>query len=486
MTKLNASELQEKLSRDVPSAWEKVDEAEKEKAFAISENYRAFLSHCKTERACNEYFVKEARNRGFVDLYQWPQDQPLKPGDKVYVDHQNKAVLLFVIGEQPLSNGLNIIGGHIDSPRLDLKPNPLYEECDLAFLKTHYYGGIKKYQWVTIPLALHGVVIKKNGERVDVAIGEKPEDPVFVITDLLPHLAQEQMQKKMSKGIEGEGLNLLVGNIPYGDDEIKEPVKLAILEHLHQTYGIVEEDFVSAELEAVPAGAARDVGFDRSIIGGYGQDDRVCSYTAALALFSITETVERTSCVILADKEEIGSYGSTGMMSKYFEYAVAELAYLSGEALPESALRRGFMQSDALSADVNSAFDPNYTGTHDLKNASYAGKGVTISKYGGARGKSGSNDAHAEFMAGLRSCFDEANVAWQTGDLGKVDLGGGGTIAWMMAQYGMNVVDCGPALLSMHAPFELCTKIDIYMTYKAYRAFLLNYRKLQITTNKSS
>ncbi|MEG0379497.1 MAG: aminopeptidase, partial [Eubacterium sp.] len=377
----------------------------------------------------------------------------------MYAVYKKKTVVLFVVGEEALENGMAIIGAHIDAPRLDLKPSPLYEENDMAFLKTHYYGGIKKYQWVTIPLALHGTIVKKDGEIINVSIGEKEDDPVFCITDLLPHLSQEQSQKKIGEAIAGEGLNIIIGSIPYADDEISEPVKLNILSHLNDAYGIQEEDFASAEFEAVPAGAARDVGFDRSFVGGYGQDDRVCAFTATQAILNVNaeKVPKKTLCTILADKEEIGSYGSTGMQSRFFENDLAELIDLTEDHKPELTLRRCLRNSEFLSADVTAAYDPNFSGTHDLKNASFAGKGLVVSKYGGSRGKAGSNDAHAEFLGKLRSCFEKGQVIWQMGELGRVDLGGGGTIAYMLAEYGMDVVDCGPALLSMHSPFELCS-----------------------------
>lgn len=437
-----------------------------------NERYMQFLDRAKTERLFCSEAVKEAEAAGFRPL---DQMHSLKPGDKVYQSVYKKALVLFIIGSQPFSEGLNIVGSHIDSPRLDLKPLPLYESDDLAFLKTHYYGGIKKYQWVTLPLALYGTVVFKDGSSVDIAIGDKPEDPVFCVTDLLIHLANEQMGKKASEVIEGENLNLLVGSIPVQDSEVKEAVKQKILEILHERYGMIEEDFESAEFEAVPAGAARSVGFDSGLLGAYAQDDRVCAFAALDGILKISDVPKRTACVILADKEEIGSYGNTGMQSRLFENAAAEISALLSEKTPELTLRRALAHSAALSGDVTAGYDPAYASAFDAKNSAYLGKGVVLSKYGGARGKSGSNDASAEFMASLRRCFDEAGAVWQTGELGKVDQGGGGTIAYMLANYGMDIVDCGTAVLSMHSPFEVTSKADTFMTFKAYHAFLAGF-----------
>jgi aspartyl aminopeptidase len=471
--KTEAELLSESLVQQKKSAWECMDAQEREKAFSYCEDYKDFLTVGKTERLCATYSVLLAEKRGFKPLKHYLAQGKVKAGDRVYALTHNKAMVLYIVGQAPFEDGLAIVGSHIDAPRLDLKPTPLYEDSDMAYFKTHYYGGIKKYQWVTIPLALHGTIIKKNGESVNISIGEKDEDPVFCITDLLPHLAQEQAQKKIGEAITGEGLNIIVGSTPYGDDEIKEPVKLNILKYLHDHYDITEEDFTSAELEAVPAGAARDIGFDRSLIGSYGQDDRVCAYGALRAILDMDEKAvpKKTVCVLLADKEEIGSYGSTGMQAKYFENQVAELIHLRDDGDVSLLLRRCLEHSEFLSADVTAAYDPNFTGTHDLKNACFAGKGIAVNKYGGSRGKSGCNDANAEFLGRLRRCFDDGGVTWQTGELGRVDLGGGGTIAWILAQYGMDVVDCGTPVLSMHAPFELTAKTDAYMTYKAYSTF---------------
>ncbi len=471
MAKEDAKQLQENLVKKYELGWKNLSEEDRQSVDEFCEGYKEYLTISKTERLCAAYTVMLAEEQGFKSLEYYQTKGKIVPGDKIYVVFRKKTVALFVVGEESLDQGMNIIGAHIDAPRLDLKPAPLYQENDMAYFKTHYYGGIKKYQWVTIPLALHGTVVKKDGEVINVSLGEKDDEPVFCVTDLLPHLSQEQNQKKMTEGITGEGLNLIVGSIPYADDEIGDAVKLNILKALNDAYGIVEEDFACAEFEAVPAGAARDVGFDRSFIGSYGQDDRVCAYTALRAILDIKDIPKRTVCTIMADKEEIGSYGSTGMQSKFFENEMAELIDLTEDHKPELTLRRCLKNSDFLSADVSAAVDPNFPGTHDQYNAPYAGKGPVISKYGGSRGKSGSNDAHAEFLGRLRSCLNDAGVVWQMGELGRIDLGGGGTIAYMLAEYGMDVVDCGPALLSMHSPFELCSKVDVYMTYQCYKAF---------------
>lgn len=464
--------LQEQLTRKWESAWKGLSTEDSLELKDISDDYLDFITHGKTERQCAKISIEMAEARGFKPLADYIKAGKLVPGDKLYAVHKKKAVVLFIIGSDSIEKGMAIVGAHIDAPRLDLKPTPLYECDDMAFLKTHYYGGIKKYHWVTIPLALHGTVVKKDGETIDISIGESLSDPVFCITDLLPHLSQEQNTKKMNEGITGEGLNIIVGSQPYEEKDIKDGVKLTILKFLFEKYGMVEEDFATAELEVVPAGPGRNVGFDESLVGGYGQDDRICGFTALRAILD-RENPKRTLCVILADKEEIGSYGNTGMQSQFFENAVAEVIDLMGVNKPELAMRRCFMQSEMLSADVTAGLDPNFTGTHDKYNAPYIGKGIVLSKYGGARGKSGSNDAHAEFMGKMRKTMDDAGVVWQMGELGRVDLGGGGTIAHILAEYGMDVLDCGPALLSMHAPFELASKVDLFMCYKGYKVFLV-------------
>ena len=468
-----AKALKEKLTKTYASAWQNVAKEEAEKVQSLCEAYKEYLTVSKTERLCAGYTVMLAEAKGFKSFdYYLKTKGKVEPGDKIYMTFKKKTVVLFVVGELPIEEGMAIVGAHIDSPRLDLKPAPLYEDSEMAFFKTHYYGGIKKYQWVTMPLALHGTIVKKDGDILNISIGEKADEPVFCITDLLPHLAAEQNQKKLGAAIPGEGLNIIVGNKPYPDEDIKDGVKLAILKYLNDTYGITEADFASAELEAVPAGGARDVGFDSSMIGSYGQDDRICAFSGTRAILDASDSVpKRTMCMILADKEEIGSYGNTGMQSQFFINDLAELIALMEESHSELILRRCLRHSEFLSADVTAAYDPNYSGTHDLYNAAYMGKGLVVSKYGGSRGKAGSNDAHAEFLGKLRRCFDDAGVTWQMGELGKVDQGGGGTIAYMLANYGMDVVDCGPALLSMHSPFELSSKADVYMTYKGYKAF---------------
>ena len=393
----------------------------------------------------------------------------LNPGDKVYYINKNKSVYAAIIGKQKVEDGLNIVGAHIDSPRLDLKPNPLYEEGGFAYFKTHYYGGIKKYQWTTIPLAIHGVVIKTNGEKVTINIGEDEEDPIFTITDLLPHLAQEQMERKLKEGVKGEDLNLLIGSRPYNDKDIEEKVKLNILNILNKKYGIVEEDFLSAELELVPAFKARSLGFDSSMVAGYGQDDRVCAYTAIRGLLD-TKSPEKTAVMILSDKEEIGSVGNTGMESLIFDYFISEILNKTGENKPD-LIRKVFCNSRMLSSDVDAGYDPIYASVSDTKNAGYLGKGIAVVKYTGARGKSGASDANAEFVAEIRKMLNDNNISYQLTELGKVDVGGGGTIAYILANKGVDVIDCGVPVLSMHAPYEVTSKYDIYCAYETYRAF---------------
>ena len=461
------------------NAWAKYDEAGMKKIEAFAKNYCAFLDHGKTERECVAQAVKAAQDAGFTDLKQATKEgRQLAAGDRVYVNWMNKSFMSFIVGREPLETGMNILGAHIDSPRLDVKQNPLYEEADLAYLDTHYYGGIKKYQWVAQPLALHGVLCKKDGSTVTVAIGEDAADPVFYITDLLPHLAQEQMTKTAAKVIEGEELNLLIGGMPVKDgDEDKASVTAGVLKILKDKYGVEEEDFLSAELEIVPAGKARDVGFDRSMIISYGHDDRVCAYPSMQAVLDFEGVPAYTVCAILTDKEEIGSVGATGMNSRFFENVVAEFADLAG-AKGDLALRRVLANSRMLSSDVSAGFDPNFAGAFEKKNAAFLGRGVCFNKYTGSRGKSGSNDANAEYVAQLRRILDDADVAFQTCELGRVDLGGGGTIAYMCAKYGMNVIDAGVAVLSMHAPYEVISKVDLYEAYRCYCTFLKDARPL--------
>ena len=463
-----------------PNAWKKYPEGKaQKKVMDFAEGYRQFLSECKTERECTAYFVREAKKAGFEDLDKViAAKKKLKAGDKVYRVNRGKALAAFVIGKEPIENGINILGAHIDSPRMDLKQNPLYENTDMVLLDTHYYGGIKKYQWVTLPLALHGVVAKKDGTVVTVNIGEKPEDPVFGVSDLLIHLAANQMEKKGAKVVEGEQLDVLVGSLPLykkGDDEKKKKqkkdlVKRNILRILKETYDIEEEDFLSAEIEVVPAGAARDYGFDRSMIMGHGHDDRVCAYPSFWALAN-AKPGKRTYAALLVDKEEIGSVGATGMQSRFFENTVAELVALTGD-YSELFVRRALTNCKALSSDVSAAFDPNYPDVSEKKNAAYFGRGLVFNKYTGARGKSGSNDASAEYMGELRKILDAADVSYQTSELGKVDQGGGGTIAYILGNYGMLVIDSGVAVLNMHAPWEIISKVDLYEAYRGYIAFL--------------
>ena len=451
-------------------AWEKYSQEEMEKVFAFAENYRQFLSLGKTERECVKLAVAEAKAHGYEDLQDViASGKTLKTGDKVYSVCMGKTLAMFQIGEEPLENGMNIVGAHIDSPRLDLKQNPLYEDTDMAMFDTHYYGGIKKYQWVALPLALYGVVAKKDGTTVDIAIGDDPSDPVFGISDLLPHLAREQMAKTASKIIEGEDLNLLIGSIPVKDEE-KDAVKKNVLALLKEKYDIEEDDFISAEIEVVPAGAARDYGFDRSMIMGYGHDDRVCAYPSYEAMFELG-SVKRTAVCLLVDKEEIGSTGATGMTSFWFENTAAEVINACGD-YSDLKVRRCLNNSRMRSSDVSAGFDPNYPSVMEKNNSSFLGKGLTFNKYTGSGGKSGSNDANAEYVALVRRIMDDANVTWQTAELGKVDAGGGGTIAYLMAKYGMDVIDSGVPVLSMHAPWEIISKADLYEALKGYIAFL--------------
>ncbi|MBR5508491.1 MAG: aminopeptidase [Lachnospiraceae bacterium] len=456
------------------NAWDTYDEVHLQKLEEVTSQYKEFISKGKTERECASLTVEMAKKAGYISLEDAMQcGKLLKAGDKVYAVHKKKLVVLFHIGQEPMEKGLNILGAHIDSPRLDLKQNPLYEDGEMALLDTHYYGGIKKYQWAAIPLALHGVVAKKDGSVVEIAIGENPEDPVLGISDLLIHLSGDQLQKKAAVVVEGENLNIIVGSRPVKLDEEekeKERIKKHLLVLLEKEYGIEEEDFLSAELEAVPAGPARDFGLDRSMVMGYGQDDRICAYTSLLAQLHVDNPVYTSVC-LLTDKEEIGSMGATGMQSRYFENVVAEVMNLTA-TYSELALRRCLQHSHMLSSDVSAAFDPNYAGAFEKKNIAYLGKGMVFNKYTGSRGKSGSNDASAEYLGQLRGIMDNAEVCWQTAELGKVDQGGGGTIAYITANYGMDVIDSGVALLNMHSPWEVSSKADIYEAYKGYGAFL--------------
>jgi aspartyl aminopeptidase len=448
------------------NAWKSYDEKQLQELHTLNEGYKEFLSNGKTERECVQLTVKAAEDAGYQSLDEVSQ---LKEGDKVYAVNMGKTVILFQIGKEPMESGLNILGAHIDSPRLDLKQNPLFENTDLAYLDTHYYGGVKKYQWVTLPLAIHGVVAKKDGSLVNIVIGEDENDPVVGITDLLIHLAGKQMDKKASVVVEGEDLDILIGSKPLPGEE-KDAVKAGILAILKEKYDIEEEDFLSAELEIVPAGKARDYGLDRSMVMSYGQDDRVCAYTSLIAMLE-TQEVERTAVCILVDKEEIGSVGATGMQSKFFENMVAEVMDRAGQ-YSDLKLRRCLANSNMLSSDVSAAFDPAYASVFEKNNCAYFGRGVVFNKYTGARGKSGSNDASAEYIAKIRKVLDDREIAFQTAELGRVDAGGGGTIAYIPAAYGMNVIDSGVAVLSMHAPWEICSKADIYEAKRCYEAFL--------------
>lgn len=458
------------------NAWLSYGEADETAMEKLAKDYRAFLDAGKTERECVTELVREAEANGYVNLEtKLAAGEKIQPGDKVYAVGMKKIMTLFHVGQEPLEKGMNILGAHIDSPRLDVKQNPLYEDTDLAYLDTHYYGGVKKYQWVAIPLAIHGVIVKKDGSVVDVVIGEDENDPIVYITDLLIHLAGKQLQKKAAEVIEGENLDILIGSRPLNestDEKQKEAVKSNVLRILKEKYDVEEEDFLSAELEIVPAGKARDCGLDRSMVAAYGQDDRVCAYTSFVAMMEM-EAPKRTSCCLLTDKEEIGSVGATGMQSRFFENTVAELLEGMG-CYSDLVLRRTLRNCSMLSSDVSAGYDPAYGECFEKKNSAYLGRGIVLNKFTGARGKSGSNDANAEYVAKVRKIFDDIQVAFQTAELGKVDVGGGGTIAYIAALYGMNVIDSGVSVLSMHAPWEVTSKADIYEAKKAYKAFLLD------------
>ena len=453
------------------NAWEKYPEGKKRNdVFDFAEEYRKFLSDCKTERECVTYFAQKAEKAGFVNLDTvLEKGTKLAAGDKVYANNMGKGLALFVIGEKSMEHGMNILGAHIDSPRMDLKQDPLYEDTDFAMLDTHYYGGIKKYQWTTIPLSIHGVIVKANGEKIEVNIGEDEEDPIFTITDLLPHLAQEQMEKKLKNGVDGEDLNLLIGSIPYNSSKISEKVKLNILNILNQKYGITEADLTSSEIELVPAFKARSLGFDGSMVAAYGQDDKVCAYTSLHAMMEL-ENVKNTAVCILSDKEEIGSMGNTGMESHMFDFFISEILNKLGVNRP-NLLDKVFCFSKMLSSDVDAGFDPIYASVSDKHNAGFLGKGISLNKYTGARGKSGASDANAEYVAWVRNILERNDIKYQIAELGKVDIGGGGTIAYIIANKGADVIDCGVPVLSMHAPYEVTSKYDIYSAYKTYKAF---------------
>ena len=457
------------------NAWKKYPQGKREVVFAFAEDYKKFISDCKTERECVTELIAQAREAGFEDLEKIiSEGRKLQAGDKLYARNMDKTLALFVIGRQPLEKGMNILGAHIDSPRLDLKQVPLYEDTEMALLDTHYYGGVKKYQWVTLPLALHGVVVKKDGTKVTVNIGEKDDDPVFGISDLLIHLASEQLDKKAAKVIEGENLDLLVGSIPFESEDEKEKakdaVKTNVLNILKEQYDIEEEDFLSAEIEVVPAGKARDYGFDRSMVMGYGHDDRVCAYPSFAAVLE-AGVCEKTTVCLLVDKEEIGSVGATGMQSKFFFYAVSEIMEAMG-GYSQVSFNLAIKNYNVLSSYVSADYDPLYASVTEKKNGAYFGNGLVFNKYTGSRGKSGSNDANPEYMAELRRIMDDNQVSFQTSELGKVDQGGGGTIAYILANYNMSVIDSGVAVLNMHAPWEIISKVDLYEAKLGYTAFL--------------
>ena len=450
--------------------WETYTDEQVKELEVLCTSYKHYLDTGKTERECIREAVKQAKEVGYKDLHDViANGEKLANGDKVYAVCMDKTIALFHIGEEPLENGMNILGAHVDSPRIDLKQNPLYEAGQLSYFDTHYYGGVKKYQWVTIPLAIHGVVVKKDGTKVEIVIGEDENDPVLVITDLLIHLAQEQLKKEAAKVIEGEKLDVLIGSRPLADEE-QEAVKANILKLLKEKYDLEEEDFLSAELEVVPAGKARDCGLDRSMILAYGQDDRVCAYTSLLAMLEAKD-LQKTACCLLVDKEEIGSVGATGMHSRFFENTVAEVMNAMGD-YSDIKVRRALSNSKMLSSDVSAAYDPMFESVFEKKNTAYFGRGLVFNKYTGSRGKSGSNDANAEYVAYLRNILDKHGVGFQTAELGRVDVGGGGTIAYILANYGMEVIDSGVAVLSMHAPWEVTSKADVFEAYRGYKAFL--------------
>lgn len=454
------------------NGWTLVDETKKQLIFKFCEGYKSFLNEVKTEREFVEFAVKLAEEKGFVDASKLDK---MNAGDRVYYINRDKNLILAIIGKEEIEKGVNFVVSHIDTPRLDIKGNPLYEDTDLALMKTHYYGGIKKYQWASIPLALHGIVILENGEKVKITIGEDENDPVFTIPDILPHLAKHvQGDRKTSEVIKGEELNIICGSIPSSVDnkEVKEKIKYAVLEKLNETFSMVEEDFISAELQLVPANKAKDIGFDRGLLGSYGHDDRICAYTSLIAILDMEGIPEKTSICYMADKEEIGSTGSTGLESRYIEYFMSDIILKTYESYNEIFLKRALWNSKALSSDVNAGINPMFKSVHDDKNAAKLGYGIVLTKYTGSGGKYSSNDADAEFVHEIRKLFNDNKIIWQTGMLGKVDEGGGGTVAKYLAHYGISTVDAGPALLAMHSPFEVASKIDIYESYRAYKAFL--------------
>ena len=458
------------IKHEFANGWKIIKEMNNlENAMEYSKEYIDFLNKGKTERLCTREIIRLASKEGFISIEEAIKKGKIESGDKIFAENKDKGVALFVVAEKDIEEGMKIIASHIDSPRLDLKQNPLYEDDNMAYFKTHYYGGIKKYQWVSMPLALYGVAILHDGTKVDIAIGDEEDDPVFCITDLLPHLSSDQNQKKLHEAISGEDLNILIGSIPF-DDEKNATVKYNMLKLLNDKYNITEEDFLSAEIEVVPAGKAKDLGLDKSMIIGYGQDDRVCAFAGVKAIFEV-EKPEYTAVTLCVDKEETGSYGNTGMHSKFFENTVAELINLQGN-YSDLKIKRAMAKSRVLSADVNAAFDPHFSSVYEKANSAHLGYGVAIMKYSGSRGKSATSDANAEFVCEIRRLFNQEKIAWQTGELGKVDQGGGGTVAYILANYGAEVLDCGVALLSMHAPYEVSSKADIFEMYRGYKAFL--------------
>ena len=459
-------ELKEKLMYNKKNGWEEAGDSKKSEIYLFCDKYIEFLNLAKTERESISYVEEKLKEKGFKNVNECKN---LKPGDKIYYINRDKSAYIAVIGKEEIAKGMNIVGAHIDVPRIDLKPNPIYEDNELALLKTHYYGGIKKYQWTCIPLSIHGVIYKANGEKVDINIGEKEDDPIFTITDLLPHLAKKQMEKKLGEGIEGEDLNVLIGGIPINGDKEAEKVKLHVLKILNDKYGIVEEDFISAELELVPAFKAQSLGFDKSMVAGYGQDDRSCSFTSLMAILEIENPLKTAVCM-LVDKEEVGSMGNTGMESHMFDWFIMKILDLKNEN-KAGAINEAYANSKVLSADVDGAYDPTYASVVEKQNAAYLSYGLGLNKYTGAKGKSGSNDANPEYIANLRNMFKENNIKYQISELGKVDEGGGGTIAFILANKGMEVVDAGAPVLSMHSPYEVSSKFDIHECYLAYKTF---------------
>ncbi len=464
---MEQKEIYKKLGYKTKKVYEEMAQEERREMLDLADEYREFLDNGKTERECVKIAIEIAEKNGFV---RFSETESLKAGDRVYFVNRKKNIILAVIGEEDIEKGINIVGAHIDAPRLDLKQNPLYQSRDMALLKTHYYGGIKKYQWTAVPLALHGVCYTKDGEQVEISIGENENDPVFCITDLLPHLAKDQMSKKLGEAIEGEALNVLVGGMGVNDSDIDDSVKFNILNILNIAYGITEESFLSAEIEIVPAGKSRNVGLDSSFIGGYGQDDRVCAFTALKAILDV-KVPKKTAMCLLVDKEEIGSTGNTGMLSKFFEMATLELTEKVSGKNDMVTFNKVIRNSACMSSDVSAAVDPNYESAFEMQNSAFAGRGLALMKYTGSRGKSGASDASSEFVHEIATILDKNNVIWQTCELGKIDQGGGGTIAMYVANMNMDVIDCGVPVLSMHSPFEVTAKGDIYMAYKAYKAF---------------